>query len=409
MTPTPNPNPNPSPITRLRNPAAILTATLTLALLTLTLVFLRAATLAHQRRQPVVERLDIMTRGDPARRLTARNELVANPDTHAPILVSIIRQGKNRWHAQILPWLDDIPHLARRRTRQVLLERQSIEVLQRMGPSAAPHVLHLLPDTQYGGRELAVALLRSYGTPALPLLLQTLDHPNAPLRAGAATTLGRFPAGDLGSLDPLRRATTDPHPAVRAAAVQALGQMLDRTAEIVPDLVRTLDDPSPEVQIHAATALRSLGNAAIPAIPALRRCLAAQHDPVRAEAALTLADLDPAAARAAAPDLLAAMDRRRSNSARLAAIALVRLNQHPDLAFARLAEFLADADPAVRTRTLEAVRPLGPAADPLVPAILALLQNRDTRDDRPAVLALRAIRPEAIPEPFRQRRRTNSP
>lgn len=365
-----------------------------------------AALRLRERQQPIVTLLETIAAADPAQRQAARTTLLKDPARNAPVLVAIIRRGKNRWHGEILPWLDEIPPLANRRSRQLVLERHAIDILQRMGPAAAPHVLELLVETRYGGRDTAIALLRAYGTPVCPFLVQALDHHRPLIRAGAVATLGRFPSSELESLDPLRRAAADTHPAVRASAVWALGQMHDRAADIIPDLIRALADPAPEVPVQAATALRFFGPQSVDAIPALRRCLGASADVVRANAALTLGAIGGEAARTAAPELLLALRQRDGPSARLAAVTLVQLDQHRSEALDRLRGFLRHRDGTVRSRTLDAVRGLGPRGEPLVPAIQALLDDGDDRDNRPALAALRSIQPSAIPERFRQGRRS---
>jgi HEAT repeat protein len=343
---------------------------------------------------------------DPAQRQAARAQLIASPEAHGPVLVGVIRRGKTRWNSDILPWLDDIPQLASRRTRQLVLERNAIDVLQRMGAPAAPHVVTLLSETRYGGRDTAIALLRAYGPAACPLLIASLHDSNPLIRAGVAATLGRFPSEILGSLEPLRIATRDPHPAVRVAAIEALGQMQDRATEVIPDLVLALGDRTPEVQIQAASSLRAFGNQAAAAVETLRKCLGASADPVRAEAALTLAAIGGDAARTAGPELLMALRQRDGPSARQASVALVSLDLHPQEALQRLTGFLRHSDVTIRSRTLDAIRSLGPLGEPLVPDILALLENADDKDNRPALAALRAIQPSAIPERYRQGRRS---
>lgn len=375
------------------------------AVTVLTLAVLRA----RNREQPVLALLESMAGTDPAQRLEARQRLVANPATAAPILVAVVRRGKTRWQTQILPWLEDIPQVSRRRTRQIRLERNAIEVLQRMGPVASPSVLTLLSDTRYGGRDTGIAILRAYGTNVFPFLVAAVEHAQPSLRAGAVITLGKFPSDQLGSLTPFRNASQDSEPAVRSAAVWALGQMQDRPGEVIPDLVSALADPSPQVQSQAASALRSFAAAAAPAVPALRLCLAASSDPVRTEAALTLGAIGGTEARTAATELLNAMRQRESASARHAACTLLALDLHPKEAVDRLQKFLNHRDSNVRSRTLDAMRGLGPRGTPLVPTILSLLENDDERDNRAALTALRNIQPDAIPERFRQgRRRTAS-
>lgn len=381
---------------------ALLASLLALAVLLVSL----AAYQAGARRKPVLDLLDTMGGTDPAQRQAARAQLLAHPETHAPVLVGVIRSGKTRWHSDILPWLDDIPQLASRRTRQLVLERNAIDALQRMGAPAAPHVVALLSETRYGGRDTGMALLRAYGPQACPLLIASLKDPQPLIRAGVAATLGRFPSDILGSLEPLRMAARDPHPAVRVAALEALGKMQDRATQVIPDLIQALGDRTPEVQVQAASSLRVFGNQAAAAVEALRECLGAPADPVRAEAALTLAEIGGDAARAAGPELLVALRQRDGPSARQASVALVHLDLHREEALQRLTGFLRHGDVTIRSRTLEAIRSLGAQGEPLVPDIVALLDNGDDKDNRPALAALRAIQPSAIPERYRQGRRS---
>jgi len=379
----------------------------TIVTLTASLAF--AVYRVRTREQPVLDLLESMANSDPTRRAEARRLLLAAPESHAPTLVSVVRRGKTRWQTQILPWLEDIPQVSSRRTRQIRLERHAIEVLQRMGPAAASAVLGLLADTRYGGRDTAIAILRAYGTNVLPVLVAAIDDPHPTLRAGAIQTLGKFPSDQLGTLHPFQKAARDSEPSVRTAAVWALGQMLDRPAEVVPELVSALTDPSPLVQTQAASALRSFGAFASPALPALRQCLRAPADPVRAEAALTLASIGGVTAQSAEPELLEVMRRGEGPSSRQAACTLVALDLQTSEAIARLEQFLGHRDSSIRSKTLDALRSLGPKAMPLVPTILALLENSDERDNRAALAALRAIQPEAIPDRFRQGRRRTTP
>ena len=361
------------------------------------------------REQPVLDLLESMANPDPTTRAEARRQLIGSPEIHAPTLVGVLRRGKTRWQTQILPWLEDIPQISSRRTRQIRLERHAIEVLQRMGPAAAPSVLGLLSETRYGGRDTAIAILRAYGTNVLPVLVAALDDPHPTLRAGAVQTLGKFPSDQLGTLVPFQKAARDSQPSVRTAAIWALGQMQDRPAEVVPDLVSALSDASPQVQIQAASALRSFGGSAALALPALRQCLGAPVDLLRTEAALTLVSIGGTRAREAEHELLAAMRQREGPSSRQAACTLVALDLHTSEAIARLESFLRHRDSNIRSRTLDTLRSLGPRGMPLVPTIVSLLENQDERDNRAALSALRSIHPDSIPERFRQGRRRTAP
>ncbi len=211
---------------------------------------------AQARRRPVLTLLESLNDTDPVRRQDARNGLQSRPEINGPILVDILARTRTRWHDQIQPWLDGLPLLASRRERQLQLERDAIDGLLCIGLPAAPHLVPLLAEGRFGGRDIAIPLLRSYGPGVRPILLQALENPDPRIREGALRTLGKFPSGQLESLEPLRRAARDRHPEVRAAAVWALAQMLDQAERILPDLVRALEDPAPEVRQQATGALR---------------------------------------------------------------------------------------------------------------------------------------------------------
>jgi HEAT repeat protein len=407
--PPPNPAADSSPKPRTVSPIGPRVARLGLPAGVLFLLGLGVwgASLAWQasvRQQPILDLLDRLGTRQGPERLEARERLVGDPTKVAPVLVGLVRRGKTRWHTEILPWLESIPRISRHRTIQARRERLAIDVLQRMGTAAAPAVLPLLADSRYGGRENGIALLRSYGPAAVPVLIDALGHRQAAIRAGAALTLGRFPEELAVHLEPLSRARQDPVPEVRRAAVWALGQMGTHPRSVLPELVAALADPAPAVRLQTLQMLRLFEARAEPALPELRRLLADDTSEFRAEAALTLAALGPAG-RAAEPELLALVRRRDPRSSGHAAATLVQLELHAGESLDLLRTFLAHRDPGQRARTADLAGTLGPRGAPLVPALARLLENDETRDDRATLGALRQIAPEAIPERFRRGRR----
>lgn len=363
---------------------------------------------ASVRQQPVLELLDRLGTRPGPERLEARERLLAAPAEVAPVLVALVRRHKTRWHTEILPWFESIPPIARHSTVQARRERLAIDVLQRMGTTAAPAVLPLLADDRYGGRDNAIALLRSYGPPAVPVLVEALEHRQAAIRAGAALTLGRFPEELTVHLEPLSRARRDPVPEVRLAAVWALGQMGTHPRSVLPELIAALADPAPAVRTQTLQMLRLFEARAEPALPELRRLLREDTAELRAEAALTLATLG-SAARVAEPELLDLARQRDPRSARHAAATLVQLDLHTGESLELLASFLEHRDPALRASTADLAGYLGGRGRPLVPPLLRLLENAETRDDRATLSALRQLDPGSIPERFRRGRRPPAP
>jgi HEAT repeat protein len=343
-----------------------------------------------RRNQPILTLLSQVALGPPADRNAARAELIELAPEAAPVLVRVIRRAKTRWRTELLPWFESIPQISRHRTHQLRLERSAIDTLQRMGPRAAPAILPLLTDTRYGGRDTALALLRSSGAEVCPLLIETLRDDNPALRSGAAMALGKFPVAMLGSLTPLRSARKDPEPSVRSASLWALSQMQDRPEEVVPELVDGLADTAAPVRLQAITGLRTFGSHATSAMDPLRRILRSDTPQLRTEATSTLATFGPTA-RSAETELLANLRNESALVSRQSAATLALLDLHTPRALEHL-----------RIRTLDLIGTLGSRAEPLVPTLLTFLENTDSRDDRATLGALRNIQPDAIPERFRR-------
>lgn len=352
----------------------------------------------------VRSQLQLAAFGTAAERLEARTHLLASPRESAPVLVRILLRSKERWRTEILPWLEPIPQVANLRSRHLRLERAAIDLLQQMGPETAPELLPLLSADPLRGRDTGLALIRSLGPAACPFLIGSLSSSEPKRRAEAALALGKFPADTPGTLDSLRSAARDPAPEVRAAVLWALGQFQDRGEELLPEILRGIGDPTPAVRLQAIRTLRHLGpvQAAPAAVSALRPVLTQGNTAARVEAATALANLGPSAAEAA-PELVSMLRDSSLPVTRQAALTLVALQAHETEALEALARLLARSDAASVTRTLEMVGELGAKAADLVPGILALLENRSTRDDRAAVMALRRIAPEAVPPAFRRR------
>jgi HEAT repeat protein len=396
----PNPARPPGPrATRRAGVGALVVIAATVALAGLWLAADRVA----RKHRPVVELLEKMGGADPDQRLQARGELIAHPRENAPVLVRIVRRGKTRLHAEILPWLEGIPQVSRQRARHLQLERNAIEVLQRMGPLAAPAVLPLLSEKRFGGREAAISLLRTYGPSASAELIATLTHPDPAMRAGAAMALARFPPSEQGGLESLVAARRDRDPTVRAAVLNALGEFPNHPQLVVPHLLESLSDRIALVRFQAIQSLRGFGPEAAPAVDSLRSILQSDTDELRAEAALTLAQIGQAA-RSATPELLDAMRHGGVHAARQAAAVLIELDLNVEESINRLISLLQVRDLTARIRTLDALGALGARATSAVPTMLTLFSNDDPRDDRPTVIALRNIQPEAIPEQFRRGR-----
>lgn len=140
------------------------------------------------------------------------------------------------------------------------------------------------PDSRR--RECIYAMLRSFGTNAVPALAAALTDPDVGMRRNAALVLidlnapwSRKPRVDTTAAIPaLIRAMEDPDAHVRAWAAHAIQPMGPAGAPAVPALIRLLSDPDEGPRNNSAIALRAIGAAAKSALPALRRNL---EDPMK--------------------------------------------------------------------------------------------------------------------------------
>lgn len=352
---------------------------------------------------PVVALLDRMGEGTGEERRRARQALVEHGVEAVPVLVRVVRGAKTRWQSEVMPWFEVIPPVSRMRGRHLARERNAIEALQRIGPAAAPALLDLLDEGRNGGRETAIAVLRAYGPSTVPLLHTNLRSARVERRIGAALALGRFRAKEQGGLGVLLEAGSDSDARVRSAVIWALGEMQDSGQDVIPELIRALNDGSEGVCLQAVQALRGFEAEAAPAVPGLREQLRRRSARVQAETALTLSTLG-SAARVAGDDLRLLLGAGDADVRRHGAAALVELEVHAEDGLGVLRSLLGQPAVAGRARAAESVAGLGSKAAVLVPELLQLLENAETGDDRPAVVALRQIAPEKVPERFRRGR-----
>ena len=232
---------------------------------------------------------------------------------------------------------------------------------------------------------------------AAPQLIAYLDDPSSRIRRRAALALGRV--GLPEAVEPLARRleATEAEPEVRLMAAFALGLIGDPAA--AAPLRLALEDPSPKVRGRAAEALGRLG------------------DPSAAGAIGALVERHRSAAFDVDPEDVSYPLNDEVEAFRLGVYALARLGEYEPLAQAILFEdgqpilwwwpvayaLQQVADPrafdALTTlATIRgsigvafAARGLGALGDPRAVGTLAALLDRDRRDDRVVVSAVRAL------------------
>ena len=183
-----------------------------------------------------------------------------------------------------------------------------VNVLGWFGPPAMPLVLEFTRDdspvVQVATYEVLVRAKRD----AVPILEQSLTHPEASRRQLAAELLGRI-GGDAADALPalVETGATDPEFRVRKAAIEALKDVGASDERAVPALVGLLDDGDPEIRKTVLMSLRHFGPRAKEAVPALITRLQDANAQVRRETAEVLEQIGPDA-RAAIPALTAALE-----------------------------------------------------------------------------------------------------
>lgn len=149
-------------------------------------------------------------------------------------------------------------------------------------------------------------VIRRIGPPAIPLLLELLQHKQVSFRRFAADAFIDL-APDTASIQPaLRRALRDEDSMVAADAARALGALHERASPSVGALVKALSHEEPHVRIYTAEALASIGPKAGAATKSLARALGDPIPGVRWAAGEALASIGPAA-EPAVPELIEAL------------------------------------------------------------------------------------------------------
>jgi len=179
---------------------------------------------------------------------------------------------------------------------------QAVEVLETMGPAAAPAVPELikaLGDTDRFVRWAAARTLGKVGTEeagqAVLPLAGLLHDPDLDVDLAAATALERFGPKARDAVPSLVRALKASDVKKREAAIRTLTSIGTDARSAIPALVAALADPDVPVRRHAAELLGKFGAAATSALPALQRALADPDSGVRQDVSAALLKIAPPA------------------------------------------------------------------------------------------------------------------
>ncbi len=182
----------------------------------------------------------------------------------------------------------------------------------------------------------ALEQLADIGAPAVPAILELIDHENNRVRVSVIHIFSQMGPPATGAVPVLNERLLDTSDPLRADIAGALGQIRDPRS--IPVLIQALGDVDPAVRNTAAGSLGHIGEPASAAVPALTAALNDPDEGVRGSAAVALGKMGPAAA-VASPALVQTLGDSNSLTAIDAMIALMTIGPP---AKAALLEGIAD-------------------------------------------------------------------
>jgi outer membrane protein assembly factor BamB/HEAT repeat protein len=191
------------------------------------------------------------------------------------------------------------------------LDRETFEILRRIGPQAIPLLVDLLRDERVSVRRNAADTLIDLAPDtqwSQAALRTALTDEDAEVAGDAARALGALGDRAGPSVLALVRTLSHEDAYVRVYAAEALASIGPKAGASASNLAMALDDPVPGVRWAAGEALASIGPAAQPAVPQLIEALKDEYLYVRICAAGALGSLGPKARAARAALRVAASD-----------------------------------------------------------------------------------------------------
>jgi hypothetical protein len=214
-------------------------------------------------------------------------------------------------------------------------QQRALEVLELLGPSAAPAIPALLdfdcrlPDDFFSYSIYPQRVILTIGEAGLPQLIRVLGRGSAPaIRAKAASYLGLLGASSAPASSALAKALRDASPVVRKEAVSALDHIGPSATDTLPALHAALKLDNDDFRLLVVQALWDIGQDVELTVPVLVKVLSDPQNPNRARAAMILSRMGPAA-KAAASALSAVAQEPFSYTRVKAEEALKQIGAHP--------------------------------------------------------------------------------
>ena len=260
--------------------------------------------------------------------------------------------------------------------------------LAEIGPASLPAILSALRDAPAPDAGRLLGLLRGFGAPAGPALVEALKHPAGQVRAAAALALGGIGHGAKVAQEPLFAQAADAEAPPRAAALRALVALEADSQRLKPMLESALRDAAPDVRRAGAAGLARYGGANALGVAGLVELLDDENPASRLSAIDELGKMGAAAATA----VPALMERLTDADLQMQVIAAIgKVGPLAVPAVTRLIE-LAKAGPLqTRVASFAALAGIGREGSAALPVIYAALKDGEGDVRAAAVSSLAAI------------------
>jgi HEAT repeat protein len=184
--------------------------------------------------------------------------------------VALVASGKEPGMQALIAALDSPVHQTR------LAASSALAGAPAQAHAAIPALINRFQDSAQLASQAAYTLGR-IGSPALPAILEALDHPDPRARQHALRALTSMHDDARPALAKLLAMSKDDSPAVRTGALLALKTTSPTNRKAIQAAITALDDPETEVRLAALHLLAQAPTAAGPGFPSLIEIL--KNDP----------------------------------------------------------------------------------------------------------------------------------
>ena len=269
-----------------------------------------------------------------------------------------------------------------RDTDFVVLEPFVGAALANLGDGAIPTLTKTLASKIPERRRLAAYALGAMGpnaAPAAPELAKGLQDDEPAQRVLAARALGKIGAAAKGTLPLLQKSLDDKVAAVRIEAALATWHITDQGTHIGV-IVTALGDKSVNVRDHACQTLAVMKRSAKDAVDPVAKLI--DDKDLRVRAITTLGEIGPPAAKTL-PTLKKLLQDKDDDTALWSAYAVWQISGDAKESL-KVLEGLLGTEKNY-TSTIHVLGDMGPAAQSLLPTLVALYREEDVASDRAAL------------------------